>query len=119
MAGYALATGLVVTPAPFSPASWLNYDSFLAFTGIPIQLIRGLIALSISTSLCFFAQTCLERDDHFRVWFRHLMLGAMAGLALLLITGWVFTQYLGDIAARDKWDDYEHDAEIVTTIIDG
>ena len=109
MAGYALATGLVVAPAPFFPASWLNYDSFLAFTGVPIQLIRGLIALSISASLCLCAQTCLERDHHFRIWFRHLMMGAMAGLALLLITGWVFTQHLGDIATRDKWDDYEHD----------
>ena len=46
MAGYALATGLVVTPAPFFPASWLNYDSFLAVTGVPIQLIRGLIAFT-------------------------------------------------------------------------
>ena len=109
MAGYALATGLVVAPAPFFPASWLNYDSFLAFTGVPIQLIRGLIALSISASLCLCAQTCLERDHHFRIWFRHLLMGAMAGLALLLITGWVFTQHLGDIATRDKWDDYEHD----------
>lgn len=109
MAGYALATGLVVNPAPFFPASWLNFDSFLAFTGVPIQLIRGLIALSINASLCLCAQTCLERDHHFRIWFRHLMMGAMAGLALLLITGWGFTQHLGDIATRDKWDDYEHD----------
>lgn len=113
MAGYALAAGLVVRSAPFFPAAWLNYDSFLAVTGVPIQLIRGLIAISISASLGLFAQTCLEKDHHFRVWFRHLMMGAMAGLALLLITGWVFTQYLGDIAARDKWDDYEHDAENV------
>ena len=65
MAGYALATGLVVAPAPFFPASWLNYDSFWAVTGVPIQLIRGLIALSISASLCLCAQTCLERDSPF------------------------------------------------------
>ena len=38
------------------------------------------------------------------------MMGAMAGLALLLIIGWVFTQHLGDIATRDKWDDYENDS---------
>ena len=36
------------------------------------------------------------------------MVAGMAGLALLLLTGWVFTQHLGDIATRDKWDDYEH-----------
>ena len=45
------------------------------------------------------------------------MMGAMAGLAFLLITGWVFTQYFGDIAARDKWDDYKHDAEMVRQLL--
>ena len=113
MTGYALAAGLVVAPAPFFPASWLNYDSFLAVTGVPIQLIRGLIALSISASLCFGALTCLERDQHFHTWFRNLMTGAMAGFALLLLTGWVFTQHLGDIATQDKRDDYEHDLKMV------
>jgi PAS domain S-box-containing protein len=99
MTSYALATGLVVAPAPFFPAAWLNCDSFLAVTGVPIQLIRGLIAYILSISLCLAALTSLERDHHFRVWLRHLMMGAMAGLALLLLTGWVFTQHLGDIAA--------------------
>jgi PAS domain S-box-containing protein len=113
MASYALAAGLVPNPAPFFPASWLNFDSFLAYTGVPIQLIRGLIALSITASLCLCAQSCLERDHHFRIWLRRLLMGAMAGFALLLITGWVFTQYLGDIATRDKLDDYEHDAEML------
>ena len=113
MTGYALATGLVVAPAPFFPASWLNYDSFLAFTSVPIQLIRGLIALSFSASLCFGALTSLERDQHFSTWFRNLMMGAMAGFALLLLTGWVFTQHLGDVATQDKRDDYEHDLKMV------
>ena len=113
MTGYALATGLVVAPAPFFPASWLNYDSFLAFTSVPIQLIRGLIALSFSASLCFGALTSLERDQHFSTWFRNLMTGAMAGFALLLLTGWVFTQHLGDVATQDKRDDYEHDLKMV------
>jgi PAS domain S-box-containing protein len=113
MVGYALAAGLVPDPAPFFPASWLNIDSFLAFTSIPAQLIRALLAVAISASLCLCAQNCLERDHHFRIWLRHLLMVAMAGLALLLITGWLFTQYLGDIATRDKLDDYNHDAEMV------
>ncbi len=98
LTGYALATGLVPAPAPFFPASWLNYDSFLAVTGVPIQLIRGLIAFTFSTSLCLGALTSLEKDHHFYIWLRHLMMGAVAGLALLLLTGWVFTQHLGEIA---------------------
>ena len=38
LAGYAAAAGLVVDPAPFFPASWLNTEVFLAATGVPIQL---------------------------------------------------------------------------------
>ena len=98
LTGYALATGLVATPAPFFPASWLNYDSFLAVTGVPIQLIRGLLAFTFSASLCLGVLASLKGDHRYHIWLRRLMVGAMAGLALLLLTGWVFTQHLGDIA---------------------
>ena len=113
LAGYALAAGLVPNPAPFFPASWLNYDSFLAFTGVPIQLIRGLLAVWVSACLCLFAQACLEaeRDHHLRAWFRKLIRGAMAGVTLLVIGGWCLTQYCGDVATRTKWDDYEQVVE--------
>jgi PAS domain S-box-containing protein len=111
MAGYALATGLVVPPAPFFPAAWLNYDSFAAATIVPVQLIRGCLATVISVSLCLFAETCLEKEPQFRVWFRRMLLVAMTVLVLLLTMGWGFTQYLGNIAKQDKWEDYEQDAE--------
>jgi PAS domain S-box-containing protein len=113
MAGYALAAGLVVPSASFFPASWLNDYSFLAVTAIPIQLIRGLLAIVISASLCLFAETWLEKEPQFRVWFRKLILIAMTILVLLLTMGWAFTQYLGNIAMLDKWDDCEHDAELL------
>jgi PAS domain S-box-containing protein len=112
MAGYALATGLVVGPASFFPASWLNLDSFLAFTDVPIQLIRGLIAIWIGASLCLCAYASLERDRHFRDWLRQLMLGVITGMVILLIAGWSFTQHLGRIAAQDEWNDLERDAEV-------
>jgi PAS domain S-box-containing protein len=113
MAAYALATGLVVVRAPFFPASWLNYHSFFEFTGVPIQLLRGLIALWISAFLGLLAQTCLEKDSQFRLWFRQMMMVAIAMLAMLLIIGWAFTQYLGNIATEDKWNDYEQDAAVL------
>ena len=111
--GYGLAAGLVVPPVPFFPAAWLNYDSFFAVTGVPIQLIRGLIGMWIGSSLCFFALTCLEKDHHFHVWFRRLMVETLGGLAFLLILGWVFTQYLGVIATRDRMEDFEQDLHMV------
>ncbi len=113
MVVYALAAGLVVSPAPFFPASWLNYDLFLAVTDCPIQLIRGLLSILVSFSLCFFAQTFLEKDRHFPAWFRYPVPGVMMVLVLLLIMGWAFTQHLGNLAVRDKWDDYNNYAEMM------
>lgn len=36
--------GLVVPPAMFAPASWLNYDTFLSVVGIPPQVFRAVLA---------------------------------------------------------------------------
>ncbi len=116
MALYALAAGLVPNPAPFFPASWLNYESFLDFTAVPIQLIRGLLALWVSVSLCLLAQACLEAEKDFRqrAWFRNLMRGVIISLTLLVIGGWFITQYFGDIATREKRDDYEQVVEVLS-----
>jgi PAS domain S-box-containing protein len=115
MAGYALATGLVVNRAPFFPASWLNFDSFLAVTGAPVQFVRGLLAVGISTSLCFFALASLNAllDNHIRSWFRNLMVGAMAGVIILLLGGWFLTQHLGNYAKADQRDDFRHYADML------
>ena len=109
MALYALAAGLVPNPAPFFPASWFNYESFLDFTGVPIQLIRGLLAVWVSVSLCLVARSCLEaeKDLRQRAWFRNLTRGVITSLTVLVIGGWLITQYFGDIATREKKEDNE------------
>ena len=116
MALYALAAGLVPNPAPFFPASWLNYEFFLDFTGVPIQLIRGSLAVGVSVSLCLLARACLEaeKDLRQRAWFRKLIWGIITSLTLLVIGGWFITQYFGDIATRDKRDDHEQVVEVIS-----
>ncbi|HPE72764.1 MAG TPA: diguanylate cyclase [Candidatus Competibacter sp.] len=47
MLAYGLTAGLVVPKAAFFPASWLNHDSFLALTGIPVQFVRMLCTLGV------------------------------------------------------------------------
>jgi PAS domain S-box-containing protein len=113
---YALAAGLVPNPASLFPASWLNYESFLDVIGVPIQLIRGVLAVGISITLSLVAQSCLaaERDQRQRAWFRNLMQGVTASLALLVIGGWILTQYFGDIATREKRQDYEQVVEVLS-----
>ena len=45
---YGLATGVVVPQAGFWPAAAVNYETFTSLTGLPIQLVRGLLALWIA-----------------------------------------------------------------------
>jgi signal transduction histidine kinase len=40
--------GIVVPPALFAPASWLNYDSFLSVIGVPPQVFRAVLAVAIA-----------------------------------------------------------------------
>ncbi len=51
MAVYAFAAGLIVLPAPFFPASWINQNSFLHWTGIPIQIFRALMPLTTAVAI--------------------------------------------------------------------
>jgi signal transduction histidine kinase len=37
----ALVAGLIVPPAPYGLAGWLNYDTVLAATGVPVQIWRA------------------------------------------------------------------------------
>ncbi len=43
---YAFLAGCVVPAAPFFPASWLNYESFLSWTDLPVQFFRAVCAVA-------------------------------------------------------------------------
>jgi signal transduction histidine kinase/DNA-binding response OmpR family regulator len=44
-AAYAVLAGVIVPKAPFFPASVINYESFMNFTGAPVQLWRAVCAI--------------------------------------------------------------------------
>lgn len=112
---FGLAEGLVPRATPFFPASLVNAESFFSLTGIPVQLLRGLLATWVSAFLCVFAQASLVRDadPRIRVWGRNLLWGAAFGVVALLAGGWVLTQYLGNEARREIRLEQEHDNNIV------
>ena len=45
---YGVATGIIVSPAPFFPGSLVNTATFLQVTGLPIQLLRGFLVLGVA-----------------------------------------------------------------------
>ncbi|MBI5699467.1 PAS domain S-box protein [Candidatus Saganbacteria bacterium] len=50
---YAFLGGLVVPRAGFFPATVLNYTSFFAVVGLPVQMFRGLCAILVAWSVFF------------------------------------------------------------------
>jgi signal transduction histidine kinase len=44
----AIVAGLVVSPAPYFPAFFLNESSFLAVVGVPVQVLRTITTLAIA-----------------------------------------------------------------------
>ncbi|MEJ2671150.1 MAG: PAS domain S-box protein [Deltaproteobacteria bacterium] len=119
MGVYALASGLVVSPAPFFPASWLNSATFFSGTRFPIQLLRALLTLGLATCLCFFAQACLaqEADSRIRVWGRTLMSGAAMAVLALLVLGWLTTQYFGEKATQEIRSNQESHAKVLVLMM--
>jgi diguanylate cyclase (GGDEF)-like protein len=103
MALYAATAGLIVPPIPYFPASMLNAETFLLWTGIPLQAIRGFLAVCIAIG--FFSHSQLtrqslpERKVHGRV-----PLLAPLPLTFLMIfiltLGWIATLYI-DYFARE------------------
>jgi hypothetical protein len=59
MAGFglkAVVAGLIVAPTPYFPASFLNESSFLAVTGVPVQVFRAITTVAVA----YFVVRCLE-----------------------------------------------------------
>jgi PAS domain S-box-containing protein len=104
MAGYALATGVIVPAAPFFPASILNQDTFFAITGLPIQLVRGLLTAAISFSLWLVVLSAINEGQviQTKVFERYLIFATLAGLTILIICGWLTTNSLGNYSAREE-----------------
>ena len=119
MAGYALAAGLVVNPAPFFPASLFNADFFITAVGFPIQFVRGLLAVWVCGSLWLMAGAFVARGDfrRIRILRRNLARGAAAGLIILLACGWLLTQRLGHDALLEEKTGQVHHGKIIQTMM--
>ena len=104
---YGLATGVVVPRAGFWPAAVVNYGTFTSLTGLPIQLLRGLLASWIAVMIMGYFQVSWpassERAHRSR---GRYMYGVVTSLVLILVAGWFFTQFMGNLAQEQVRKDY-------------
>jgi diguanylate cyclase (GGDEF)-like protein/PAS domain S-box-containing protein len=99
---YGLATGLVVTPCGFWPASVINTDTFLATVGLPVQLVRAVLAGTMTLSLHFHFRLCAEEPAEGRTAPCCSAIAPAVAVLVVLAAGWMGTEKAG----RDE--DAEH-----------
>ncbi|MEO5364488.1 MAG: response regulator, partial [Magnetococcus sp. DMHC-8] len=101
MAGYGIASGLVVPPMAIWPATVLNTDSFLLGTGVPIQLVRALLAMLLTAAIWGVATEQADAPPLFRKQ-RHYARFFLGGFLLLLGGGWALTNLLDNLYQTDQ-----------------
>jgi diguanylate cyclase (GGDEF)-like protein/PAS domain S-box-containing protein len=98
---YGLAAGVVVPQAGFFPANTLNYETFTSLTGLPVQLVRGLLAMWIAAmSVGYFQVAQSEGDERQHRYRARYLYVVVAALAVILAGGWFLTQFLGNLAGQ-------------------
>ncbi len=111
-AAFGLAAGLVVPRAPFLPGTWLSSEAFLELTGVPIQLVRGLLVWAMALSIWALAVSFDSRGRVSRK--RRILFWVMAAsLVVLLAGGWLFTDRLGELHEKDVLHEAESSASMV------
>jgi PAS domain S-box-containing protein len=99
---YALATGIIVPKAAFFPAAMLNYDSFKAVAGFPIQLLRGLLAVIITMAFWRHTESAYRDTASAKARRPELELFVILLLSIILITGWTATEIIGRYKDKDE-----------------
>ncbi|MCG6535012.1 MAG: ATP-binding protein, partial [Syntrophales bacterium LBB04] len=102
MALYALSSGFIVPRVDFLPAKIISQEAFLSLLGVPIQLLRGLLALAIAAFIWGYLNSKRQQQAEqtgikpniYPVW------KIFTPIIAILIIGWVATeqgeQYGGD-----------------------
>jgi diguanylate cyclase (GGDEF)-like protein/PAS domain S-box-containing protein len=104
---YGLATGVIVPQAAFFPAATINQETFRNLTGLPIQLVQGLLTggIAFMTLGYFLGLRPTENGQVHRLRTRYLYVVG-AALAVILVFGWFLTQFLGNLA----WQQVQRDS---------
>jgi diguanylate cyclase (GGDEF)-like protein len=95
---YGAFAGAIPAPANFWPANVINQAQFLETTGVPIQLLRCLLASFLSFAIWTIAGRMLAQEiasERYWAYQRRQFLWTVTAATLIFIGGWGLTQALG------------------------
>ena len=94
---YVLIAGIVVHTAAFWPASVVNSNIFYRASGLPVQVVKGVLAVCIALSVWGYSQHRSDEEDEpgepgpRR---QNVMLPAILFIGII-IAGWILTEFAG------------------------
>lgn len=119
---YALAAGIIVPAAPFWPADIINQDWFAQLTGLPIQFVRGLLACAIAFLIWVIwgHQLILKvANEHYTAYLRQQFTWTLAAMVIILIGGWILTEFLGEIYKQNAQMAARADIDLIASHLGG
>ncbi|MGP9810190.1 diguanylate cyclase [Rhodopseudomonas sp. NSM] len=119
---YAVAAGIVVEASPFWPANTINQTWFVEATGVPIQLVRGLIAVLLVALMWGAWGKRLKRtfdSPRYSAYLRRQFFSVLMTMAAVLVFGWLLTNFLGGIYRNDVEKEATADADLLVSGIVG
>jgi diguanylate cyclase (GGDEF)-like protein len=117
-AAYAIAAGIVVPAGSVWPATIINHDWFARDTGIPIQLVRGMLACWLSFSIwAIWGQHLVSEvsSPRYTRFLRRQFIWTLLAMATILVVGWVLTEFLGGIYQQNIQQDARGDIDLLAS----
>jgi len=117
---YGLCAGAIVPPAPFWPANAINHAGFAQLTGVPIQLVRGVLATLLTFSIWTISGRLLAQEiasERYSTYLRHQFLWTVTAVTLIFAGGWDLTQRLGDSHQRNVAFEAQNSAALLSSQI--
>ncbi|MEI7609220.1 MAG: response regulator, partial [Rhodospirillaceae bacterium] len=93
---YGVFTGAVVPASALPTTQWLSAESLLALLGVPVQVVRGVLAVAAAAALWCYEIERTDRADQRRTLRRHFRATVFALLAALVL-GCALTNGLGSL----------------------
>jgi diguanylate cyclase (GGDEF)-like protein len=119
---YAVAAGIIVPAGSFWPATIINHDTFFALTGMPIQLVRGLLACWISFSIWASWGQRLALDvgsPRYTAFVRQHFIWTLVAMGTILVSGWTLTEHLGGVYRENVQEDARSALDLLASRLAG
>jgi PAS domain S-box-containing protein len=117
---YGMASGLIGPKAPFLRASLVNETSFMGVVGVPIQVVRGFLAIGLAGALwAYYLHTSRTALPEMKQAGGFNFDGQIVlALLFVLAAGWLFTDLLGQSADQSTRGDILNLAKVAGASLD-